>query len=126
MAGAGSVSWLFSKKGYILIDKTQIDENKLMEITLEAGAEDIKQDDKNYEVITQTQDFEKVKSALSSNNITWSAAELTMVPSSTIKLFGEDAKQVLDLVESLEEHEDVQNVYANFDIHDEILQERTS
>ena len=123
MAGAGSVSWMFTKKGYFLIERAQAKEEELMTIVLDAGAEDFKSDEKNYEVITSPQDFEKVKLAIGDKGIKWADAEVTMIPSSTIKVTGGDAKQVLGLVEALEEHEDVQQVYANFDIPDEILEE---
>jgi YebC/PmpR family DNA-binding regulatory protein len=123
MAGAGSVSWMFSKKGYILIDKNQAKEEDLMTIVLDAGAEDFKSDEKNYEIFTAAQDFEKVKQSLQQKNIKWLDAEVTMIPSSTIKLVGNDAKQLLSLIDALEEHDDVQQVYANFDIPDEIIEQ---
>lgn len=123
MVGAGSVSWMFTKKGYILVDKTTIPEEELMNIALNAGAEDIKQDEKNFEILTPIQDLEKVKQALQTKNIKMEVAELTMLPASTIKVPGNDAKQILNLVEALEEHDDVQNVYANFDIPEEILEQ---
>jgi YebC/PmpR family DNA-binding regulatory protein len=126
MAGAGSVSWMFTKKGYILIDKGQAKEEELMDIVLEAGAEDMKHDDKNYEITTAPQNLEKVKQVLEQKGIKLQDAEVTMIPSSTIKVIGGDAKQVLALVEDLEEHDDVQNVYANFDIPDEILEQAAS
>jgi YebC/PmpR family DNA-binding regulatory protein len=123
MAGAGSVSWMFVKKGYILVDKTQIEEDKLMSIALDAGAEDMKPEGKNYEITCAPQDFENLKNALKEKGITAQAAEVTMIPSSAVKVAGNDAKAVLALVEALEEHEDVQHVYANFDIPDDILEE---
>jgi YebC/PmpR family DNA-binding regulatory protein len=123
MAGAGSVSWMFAKKGYISIEKSQAKEDELMSIVLEAGAEDMKSDEKNFEVTTSTQDFEKVKQALESKGIKSQLAEIAMIPSSTVKLSGSDAKAVLGLIEALEEHDDVQQVYANFDIPDEILEQ---
>jgi YebC/PmpR family DNA-binding regulatory protein len=126
LAGAGSVSWMFTKKGYFLIEKSQIKEEELMNIVLDAGAEDFKSDDKNYEVTTSMQDFEKVKQAISAKGIKCQDAELTMIPSSTIKVSGNEAKAVLGLVEALEEHDDVQEVYANFDIPDEILEQMSS
>lgn len=126
MAGAGSVSWMFTKKGYLLIEKSQAQEEDLMNIVLEAGAEDFKSDDKNYEITTSVQDFEKVKQAVGDKGIKWLDAELTMIPSSTVKVTGGEAKQVLGLVEALEEHDDVQQVYANFDIPDEILEQVAS
>ncbi|MEW6171168.1 MAG: YebC/PmpR family DNA-binding transcriptional regulator, partial [Candidatus Omnitrophota bacterium] len=115
MAGSGSVSWLFQKKGYILVDKTQVKEDDLMTVVLEAGAEDLKSDDeKNFEVFTKPVDLEAVKKALENKKIKFESAEVTMIPTTTVKVTGSDAKLLLDLVESLEEHEDVQNVYANF------------
>ncbi|MFA5319773.1 MAG: YebC/PmpR family DNA-binding transcriptional regulator [Candidatus Omnitrophota bacterium] len=122
MAGAGSVSWMFAKKGYILVEKSQVKEDELMNVALEAGAEDFKtEDDTNYEITTAQQDLENVKQALLSKNIKIQSADLTMIPSSSVKVNESDAKQLLSLIESLEEHDDVQNVYANFDIPDEIM-----
>lgn len=123
LAGAGSVAWMFQKKGYIVIEKKEIDEEKLMGIILEAGAEDMKTVDSNYEVITDTSNFEHVKKAIEDKKIKILSAEVTMIPSSTIKVTGPDAKVVLELVETLEDHEDVQHVYANFDIPDEMFEE---
>jgi YebC/PmpR family DNA-binding regulatory protein len=123
MAGAGSVSWMFTKKGYFLIEKSQAKEEELMSIALDAGAEDFKSDDKNYEITTSPQDFEKVKQALDAKGVKYQDAEVTMIPSSSIKLAGGEAKQLLALIEALEEHDDVQQVYANFDIPDEILEQ---
>jgi YebC/PmpR family DNA-binding regulatory protein len=126
MAGGGSVSWMFTKKGYISIPKTQIKEEDLINIALEAGAEDVKSDEKNYEITSAPADFENVKSALQAKGIKWEEADITMIPSSTIKLAGNEAKQLLGLIEALEEHDDVQQVYANFDIPDEIIEEVAS
>jgi YebC/PmpR family DNA-binding regulatory protein len=126
MAGAGSVSWMFTKKGYLLIEKSQAKEEELMTIALDAGAEDFKSDEKNYEIITSVQDFEKVKQIIQEKGIKCQDAEITMIPSSTIKVTGNDAKQVLALIDGLEEHDDVQQVYANFDIPDEILEQVAS
>jgi len=123
MAGAGSVSWMFTKKGYILVEKNQAKEEELMSGVLDAGAEDFKSDEKNYEIITSMQDFEKVKQVIQEKGIKWQDAELTMIPSSTIKVTGGDAKQVLTLIDALEEHDDVQQVYANFDIPDEVMEQ---
>lgn len=124
MAGQGSVSWMFAKKGYFAVPKVGTDEEKLMNLVLDAGAEDMKTDDEeNFEVITSPKDFEKVKEALSKNNIKWQEAEITMVPNTTIKLDLAQAKQVLGLVDALEDNDDVQNVYSNFDIPDEILKQ---
>ncbi len=126
MAGAGSVNWMFTSKGYIAIAKDAIKEDELMNIVLDAGAEDMKHEGENYEVYTAIPDFEKVKAALTEKGIKWVEAELTMIPSSTVRVTGHEAKQVLGLIEALEDHDDVQQVYANFDIPDEILDEVAS
>lgn len=123
MAGAGSVSWMFTKKGYIVVDKSVAKEDVLMDIVLEAGAEDMKAADKVYEIITSTADLEKIKTVLQEKGINFQSAEVTMLPASTIKVVGSDAKQLLSLIEALEEHDDVQEVYANFDIPDEIIEQ---
>lgn len=123
MAGAGSVSWMFEKKGYIVVSKKTIDEDKLMGVALDAGAEDLVVEEENFAVKTGPTDFYKVKKAIEDNKIAVESAEITLLPKSTVKVVGEDAKKVLDLVDALEEHEDVQNVYANFDIPDDMIKE---
>jgi len=123
MAGAGSVSWMFTKKGYITIDKGMAKEDDLI-FLLDSGAEDVKAEDpKQFEIISSLEGFEKVKAAMEAAKIPFSLAEVTMIPSSSIKVLGNDAKQLLSLVEALEEHDDVQQVYANFDIPDEIMEQ---
>ncbi len=123
MAQAGAVSFLFSKKGYIIVEKTAVDEDKLMNIALEAGAEDMKSDDKVYEITTQPQDMEAVKKAIEEKKIPIQSAEVTMIPSTTIKITEKNtANSILGLMDSLEEHEDVQHVYSNFDIPDNLLE----
>lgn len=124
LAGAGSVSWLFSKKGFLVVNKKVVDEEKLMNIVLDSSGEDIDVGENSYDITTEVRNFEKVKAALQNNGINMEVAELTMVPASYVRLEGNQAKQVLSLVETLEEHDDVQNVYANFDIPDELLQEK--
>lgn len=121
MAGAGSVAWMFEKKGYIVVSKKTIDEDKLMGIALDAGAEDLIVEDENYAIKTSQQDFFKVKKAIEDAGIKTEDAEITLLPKSTVKLAGDDAKKVLDLVDAIEEHEDIQHVYANFDIPDELI-----
>jgi YebC/PmpR family DNA-binding regulatory protein len=123
LAGSGSVNWLFEKKGFFVINKSAVSEDKLMSIILDAGAEDLSQEGDTYEVKSQPQDYEKVKKALDDNNIKVESSELTMIPKSAIKVAGDQAKQILKLVESLEDIDDVQNVYSNFDIPDDILKE---
>lgn len=121
MAGAGSVAWMFEKKGYIVVSKKTIDEDKLMGVALDAGAEDMVVEEENYAIKTSPQDFFKVKKAIDDAAINTEDAEITLLPKSTVKLAGDDAKKVLDLVDAIEEHEDVQHVYANFDIPDELI-----
>jgi len=123
MAGAGSVAWMFEKKGYIVVSKKAIDEDKLMSIALDAGAEDMVTEDENYAVKTSPQDYFKVKKAINDAGIKTEDAEITLLPKSTVKLDSNDAKKVLDLVDAIEEHEDIQHVYANFDIPDELIKE---
>ncbi len=123
MAGAGSVAWIFTSKGYILIDKASISEDELFSVAVDAGAEDIKTSDKNYEIFTGPKDFEAVKAAIAAKGIKWVSEELTKIPNSTLKVTGSDAKSLLSLIEILEDHDDVQTVYANFDIPDEVLEE---
>ncbi|HEY7159964.1 MAG TPA: YebC/PmpR family DNA-binding transcriptional regulator [Acidobacteriota bacterium] len=121
MGEAGSVSWMFHKKGSIVVEKTAADEEKLMELVIEAGADDIQEDSGNFEILTSPHNFEPVTEALSKNNIPTISAELAMVPQTWIKLTGKEAQQVLRLVEALEDHDDVQHVWANFDIAEEEL-----
>ncbi|MFC1514861.1 YebC/PmpR family DNA-binding transcriptional regulator [Candidatus Omnitrophota bacterium] len=123
LAGTGSVAWQFVQKGYILINKEAISEEELFNIAIEAGAEDVKTDGSNFEVTSETKNFESVKQALQAKDIKWEVAELTMIPNTTVKVQGQQAKQILALVESLEEQDDVQKVHANFDIPDEIMEE---
>jgi len=123
MAGAGSVSWMFEKKGYIVVAKKTVDEDKLMGIVLDAGAEDLVAEEENFAVKTSPADFFRVKKALEDNSIKIESSELTLVPKSTVRVAGDDARKILDLIDAIEEHEDVQNVYANFDIPDELIKE---
>ena len=124
LAGAGSVNWLFEKKGFFIINKSEINEDKLMSIILDAGAEDLSQEGDTYEIKSRPADYEKVKKALADNNIKIESSEITMIPKNTVKVNGDQAKQLLNLVEQLEDNDDVQNVYSNFDIPDDILKER--
>lgn len=120
---AGCVAWMFEKKGYILVEKTKIDEDSLMSAALEAGAEDMKNDpgEDSYEIITAPEDVNKVKVALEAAGIPVSLAEITMLPKSYVALDGKSAEQIIRLVDALEDHEDIQNVYTNFDIPDEVM-----
>lgn len=119
---AGCVSWMFDKKGLIVFEKDKVEEEKLMDLALEAGAQDVQETDKEYEVITEPADFERVKKQLDEAKLTPTYAEISMVPQSTVRLTGKEAQQMLRLMESLEDSEDVQHVYANFDIPDEEME----
>ncbi|MEK6678775.1 MAG: YebC/PmpR family DNA-binding transcriptional regulator [Nitrospirota bacterium] len=121
MGEAGCVSWMFHKKGYIVVERSKADEDRLMSLVLDAGAEDMKSDNNNFDITTAPKDFEKIKEVLKQNNIEMTVSEITMVPQSYIKLDGKEAEQMLKLMEELEDHDDVQNVYANFDIPEEIM-----
>jgi YebC/PmpR family DNA-binding regulatory protein len=123
MAGAGSVAWIFEAKGFMLVNAAQVSEEKLFELVIDAGAENMTREGDSYEIITDPADFEKVKNAITTAGIKLESDELTMLPKSQVKVEGSQARGTLAIVEALEEHDDVQNVYANFDIPDEILNE---
>jgi YebC/PmpR family DNA-binding regulatory protein len=122
MAEAGAVSWQFHKKGLLVVERAKVDEDRLISLALEAGAEDVKAGEKAYEVLTSPQDFEAVKKALADAGIPTSLAEVTFVPQNTIRLEEKAAEQMLKLMEVLDDHDDVQKVHANFDIPDEIME----
>ncbi|MBM4145312.1 MAG: YebC/PmpR family DNA-binding transcriptional regulator [Nitrospira sp.] len=123
MGEAGCVGWMFEKKGYILIEKTKIDEDTLMSIALDAGAEDMKNDPKedNYEIITMPEHMVKVKTAIETASIPVSLAEITMLPKNYAPVDEKQAEQMIRLIEALEDNEDVQNVYTNFDAPEEVI-----
>lgn len=125
MGESGCVAWIFNRKGYLTIDHTEglPSEDELMMLALEGGAEDFQTEENSYVILTSTEDFERVKDTFMKENIELSTAEVTMVPSNLVRIEDADeAAKVLNLLEALEEHDDVQNVYANFDIPDEIMQ----
>jgi YebC/PmpR family DNA-binding regulatory protein len=120
---AGCVGWMFEKKGYIVVDRSKADEEKLMNLVLEAGGEDLRIDGDRYEVLSELSAFEAVKRALEHQSIPMVMAELSMIPKNSIKLEGKDAEQMVHLMEALEDHDDVQKVWANFDIADEVMEQ---
>lgn len=117
----GCVAWMFDKKGYIVFEEGAADEDQLMETALEAGAEDVREDEGNLEVITAPQDFEAVKTAIDEAGLTYAVAEITMLPQTTVNLTGKEAEQMVRLMDGLEDSEDVQKVYTNADIPEDIL-----
>ncbi|MBW2095040.1 MAG: YebC/PmpR family DNA-binding transcriptional regulator [Deltaproteobacteria bacterium] len=118
----GCVAWMFDKKGLIVIEKDQVDEEKLLDLALEAGAEDVNDEESEFEVITDPGDFEAVKETIDAANIPYTLAEISMIPKNTVKLEGKKAQQMLNLMQALEDNDDVSNVYANFDIPDEVME----
>ena len=121
LAENGSVSWKFDRKGVISIPK-KYDEEELMLIAIEGGAEDMSVGEEHFEIVTQAADFETVKKTLEDNEIEIEEAEVQMIPQNTLKVEGKDAESVLRLYEALEDHDDVQNVYADFDIDADVME----
>ncbi len=120
---AGCVAWMFQKKGLIVVDQEKIDEDELLAIALDAGAEDVRPGEAIYEVVTAVEEFEPVKQAILAKGVEPTSSEISLIPQTTVRLEGNQARQLLKLMEELEEHDDVQNVYANFDIPDEVMAE---
>ncbi|MBI4012659.1 MAG: YebC/PmpR family DNA-binding transcriptional regulator [Candidatus Rokubacteria bacterium] len=118
----GSVGWMFERKGLVLVEASRVDEDELLALALEAGAADLRRADSVFEIATEPAQLEAVRRVLEEKGVPLQSAEVTYVPQSTIRLEGKEAQQVLRLVEGLEELEDVQKVYANFDIPDEVLE----
>jgi YebC/PmpR family DNA-binding regulatory protein len=120
---SGCVSWMFDRKGYFVVEKSSVDEDKLLEIALGSGADDMRDDGSNFEILTAPESFDAVRSALESENVPTEAAEISMMPQNYVKLEGKHAQTMIKLMEALEDHEDVQNVWANFDIDDAEFEE---
>lgn len=123
MAEAGAVSWMFHKKGDIVIPKSVAKEDDLMNIVLEAGGEDLKDDGENWEIVTDPSSYEGVLEAVKKASINPASSSVTMVPQNYIKLEGNNAHTMIRLIEALEDHDDVQHVHANFDIDQKVLEE---
>jgi YebC/PmpR family DNA-binding regulatory protein len=118
----GCVSYLFEKRGIISVEKDGTDEDALMAEALEAGALDVSDEGSTFDVVTEPSDFEAVRDALEKKGLSISSASVTMLPKNSIALTGKDAERMLRLMDALEDNEDVQNVYANFDIPDEVME----
>jgi YebC/PmpR family DNA-binding regulatory protein len=118
----GSVAWQFDRKGIVLLDREGVDEDELMEVALAGGAEDVAEDGSQWQITTDPVDVMSVRRALEDAGIGYASAELTMVPKTTVAPSEKEARQVLRLVDLLEENDDVQDVYANFDISEEVLE----
>ena len=126
LGATNCVGWMFSSKGVFRVDASKITEDKLMEIALDAGAEDLQRDGDGFEVTCEPTAFHEVQQALQDAGIEPELAEIQRVPSTTVKLDRDQAAKVLALIENLEDHEDVQNVYSNFDVDEKILEELAS
>lgn len=124
----GSVAWMFEKKGVIYVNQSdEIDEGELLNTALEAGADDMTVDDNNYEILTEATSLKAVKDVLDAHHIPCESASITMFPKNTVKLEDKEAaRKVLKFIDALEEHDDVQEVYSNFDIPDSVLEELTT
>ncbi|HXG05239.1 MAG TPA: YebC/PmpR family DNA-binding transcriptional regulator [Candidatus Binatia bacterium] len=122
MGSAGSVAWMFERKGLIQVDADRISEDDLLALALDAGATDMRRVEKVFEVTTAPGEMDAVRAALERRGVPVLSAEVTFVPQSTVRVEGKDAPQVLRLIEALEELDDVQAVYANYDIPDEIIE----
>ena len=120
---SGCVAWMFDKKGLIVVDTDKADEDQLMEIVLNAGAEDMRRNGDVFEIITLPEELLPVREAIDQEGIEISVAQVSRIPQSTVRLEGKHAEQMLKLMEKLEDHEDVQNVFANFDIPDEVMEQ---
>lgn len=118
----GCVAWMFDKKGLITVEKAKIGEDQLISLALDSGAEDVREEDSLFEIITRPEDFDKVRDRLEREKVPTVAAQLTMIPKNTVPLDGESAERILKLTEELEELDDVQSVAANFDIPNELLE----
>lgn len=121
---SGSVAWMFNKKGQIIVDAAAKGEDEMMEIALEAGAEDMRSEDGSYEILTAPEDFLNVLDAIKAKGIEPVSAEVALIPQNTIKLEGSAASQMLKLYDTLDDHEDVQNVYSNFEIDEAVMQQQ--
>lgn len=117
----GCVAWVFDRKGFISVPKDAVDEDTLMMAALDAGAEDVRSEEESYDIITGVEEFAQVRQALVDAEIPFTTAEITQLPKNTVSLSGKEAQQMLRLMENLEDHDDVQNVHANFDIAESVL-----
>lgn len=121
LGATGCVAWMFDRKGVAIIPKEQVGEEALMELAIEAGAEDIRRDGDSFEVLCDPQAFTDLREALEQANLEPESSEVAQVPKETVEVSAEDAPKVLQMMEALDDHDDVQNVSANFEIPDEVL-----
>ncbi len=122
LGSVGCVAWMFDHKSVVTIEGNDYDEEMLLSVAMEAGADDVRVDNGTFEIVTDPANFEALKSELKKNNIAFTSAATTRLPQTTIKLDGKKAEQVLRLMELIEDHDDVQHVFSNFDVPDELIQ----
>jgi YebC/PmpR family DNA-binding regulatory protein len=122
LAAENSVAWMFSRKGQVIVEKSKADEEKLLNVALDAGADDMNDDGSAWEIVCAPDAFEKVRDAVKATGIEPAAAEIAMIPQNYVKLEGKDAQQMLKLMEALDDHDDVQHVWANFDIEEKEIE----
>jgi YebC/PmpR family DNA-binding regulatory protein len=122
LAESNAVAWMFSKKGYIVVEKAAAEEDKLLNIALDAGADDMKDDGDNWEIICEPSSFEAVRDAVKAVGVEPVTAQVAMLPQNYVKLEGKEAAQMLRLMEAIEDHDDVQNVWSNFDIEEKEIE----
>ena len=122
LAATGAVAWMFSKKGYIVVEKSKAEEEKLMAAVLDAGADDLRDDDENWEVLSTPDAFPTVNEAVKALGIEPATAKVSMIPQNYVKLEGKPAQQMVRLMEALDDHDDVQNVSSNFDISEKEIE----
>jgi len=120
---SGCVAWMFEKKGLMVVDKETISEEELMELAIDAGAEDVVEEESEFQVITAPEDFNEVREGLEEKGVKFLDASITMIPQNTVEVVDEKpARALLKLLENLEDHDDVQKVHANFDIDDSLME----
>ncbi len=118
----GCVAYMFEKKGLIVIEKENVEEETLLDLALESGAEDVREEETEFNIITNPADFETVRKAVEDAGVPFTLAEITMIPQTTVEVEGKKAQQILNLMQALEDVDDVSHVYANFDISDEVME----
>jgi len=122
LAAENSVAWMFSRKGQILVEKGKVDEDKLLSAALDAGADDMNDDDSGWEIVCAPERFEAVRDAVKAVGVEPASAAVAMIPQNYVKLVGKEAQQMLRLMEAIEDHDDVQHVWANFDVEEKEIE----
>ena len=122
LAAENSVAWMFTRKGQVIVEKTKADEEKLLSVALDAGADDMNDDGSAWEIVSSPESFEAVRDAVKASGIEPAAAEIAMIPQNYVKLQGKEAQQMLRLFEAIDDHDDVQHVWANFDIEEKEIE----